>query len=240
VERVREATRALFEDLLEANRLLWIAVEVIGKDRDELRQELSALNREDARFQAQQEHVLEMLTAMQREYRKFEQQFVEVERQNASLSTLYAAGYSLHASLARADVLAATQEIVVNLVGSEQFAIVDASEAFVPLALFGIRADRLHGITNKSGIVARAAEERRPLALPAGVPADATGVRVCVPLCVGREIVAFILIFGFLPQKPQLTPIDHELFLLLGSQAGIALHCANLHEAHRSNGAAAE
>jgi hypothetical protein len=240
VERVREATRSLIEDLLEANRRLWIAIEVVGKDRDELRREISSFNRQDERFQAQQQQVFEMLAAMQREYKKFELQFVEVERQNSSLATLYAAGYSLHASLARADVLAATQEVVINLVGSEQFAIVDASEELEPLALFGLGTSRLDGVTRKSGIVARAAAERRPLALPSGVPADSTGVRVCVPLCVGDEIVAFILIFGFLPQKSELTSLDYELFSLLGTQAGTALHCANLHEARRSNGAAAE
>jgi regulator of replication initiation timing len=240
VERVREATRTLIEDLLEANRRLWLAVEVVGQDRDELRKKLSTLKTDDARWQAEQEHVLELLTATQHEYRKFEAQFIEIERQNSNLATLYAAGYSLHSSVRREDVLAAAQEVVINLIGSEQFAIVDASDELAPLALFGVRPDRLRGITRKTGIVSRASAEGRPLALPNGVPADSSGVRVCIPLSVGDERIGFVLIFGFLPQKSDITPLDYELFSLIGTQAATALYCANLHEARLSSGRAAE
>jgi hypothetical protein len=31
-----------------------------------------------------------------------------------------------------------------------------------------------------------------------------------------------------LPQKPALVSVDRELFALLGSHAGLALHCAKL------------
>jgi hypothetical protein len=69
------------------------------------------------------------------------------------------------------------QEIVINLIGSEQFAIVSGDEQLTPQALFGVRAQELLGVTGESGIIGRAKSERRPLALLRGMPADATRVR---------------------------------------------------------------
>jgi len=231
VERVREATRALFEDLLEANRRLCTALAVIGSDREAASPEIGDLDQHSERWRAEQASVLSMLEAADRESKNFEEQFHEIERQNSNLATLYAAGHALHASLEREAVLNAIQEIVINLVGSEQLAIVDASESLLPHALFGVTADRLRGLTPRSGIIGRAAAEGRPLALPRGAPSDQTGVRVCVPLVVGGETCAFVLIFGFLPHKGELAPVDYELFSLVGSQAATALCAAELYAA---------
>jgi hypothetical protein len=61
-------------------------------------------------------------------------------------------------------------------------------------------------------------------------------VRVCVPLVAAGEIRAFVLIFGFLPQKGELLPLDHELFALVASQAATALHAAELFAAKGASG----
>jgi hypothetical protein len=228
VERVREATRSLFEDLLEANRRLCLAVAVLSEDRESAKGEVDELTARSVHWRAEQQSVLEMLEAADRESKNFEDQFVEIERQNSNLATLYAAGHVLHSSLERDSVLAAIQEIVINLVGSEQFAIVEANEQLTPLACFGVTQAKLAGLSPRSGIIGRAQAEGRPLVLPGGVPADATGVRVCVPLVVGQETRGFVLIFGFLPQKSELLPVDHELFALVGGQAAVALYAAEL------------
>jgi hypothetical protein len=105
---------------------------------------------------------------------------------------------------------------------------VRADETLSPHALFGVEERRLNGFTPRTGIIGRAANEGRPLALPGGMPADATGVRVCVPLVAAGETRGFVLIFGFLPQKGEIMPLDHELFALVGSQAATALHASEL------------
>ena len=132
---------------------------------------------------------------------------------------------SADASVDRAAVLSGIQEIVINLVGSEEFAIVAADEALTPYALFGVQAQALAGLTPRAGIIGRAAVEQRPLALMRSMPADATGVRVCIPLQLGEMTHGFVLIFSFLPQKEDLLPLDYELFSLVASQAAAAL-CA--------------
>jgi hypothetical protein len=227
VERVREATRALFEDLLEANRRLGLAISVLGKERDlASREDLNELNKRSERWRAEQQGVLELLETIDVEHRRFEEQFQEIERQNSNLASLYAAGHALHASVDRAAVLSGIQEIVINLVGSEEFAIVAADEALTPYALFGMQPQHLAGLTPRSGIIGRAATEQRPLALMLRMPADPTGVRVCIPLQIGERTHGFVLIFSFLPHKEELQPLDYELFSLVASQAAAALIAA--------------
>lgn len=229
VERVREATRALFEDLLDANRRLCLTIAVLGEGRDApARQHLHDLSQHSERWQAEQRSVLELLEAADQESTRFEEQFNDVERQNSNLATLYAAGHALHASLDRDAVLGAIQEIVINLIGSELFAIVSADETLTPLSLFGVRPAALSGLTLRSGIIGRSHAEGRPLALLRSMPSDSTGVRVCIPLVLSDQTHGFVLIFGFLPQKEELSPLDYELFSLVGSQAATALCAAEL------------
>jgi hypothetical protein len=224
VERVREATRSLFEDLLEQNRRLSLSLAMLGQGRESAPPAFGELER----WRVEQQSLLELLEAVDRETHKFEEQVADVERQNSNLAMLYAAGHALHASLEREQVLAAIQEIVINLVGSEQFAIVRADDRLTPLSLFGVVPSRLEGLSPRSGVIGRALAEGRPLVLPRAVPGDATGVRVCVPLVAAGETRAFVLIFGFLPHKGELVPVDHELFALVGSQAATALQAAEL------------
>ena len=230
VERVREATRSLFEDLLQANRRLCLAIAVLGSDRAES-EELREIDRRNKRWLAEKQNLLELLEAVERESRTFEAQFVEVERQNSNLATLFAAGHALHSSVEPERVLQAIEEVVINLIGSEEFAIVRNSAELEPRRLFGVTPERLSGLSLESGIIARALADAQPLALPRGVPVDSAGVRVCIPLCTAGSTVGFVLIFGFLPQKSELLPIDHELFSLVGSQAANALYAADLHAA---------
>jgi hypothetical protein len=228
VDRVREATRALFEDLLDSNRRLGLTIAVLGKERDAAsREDVNELNKRSERWRSEQESVLEMLSTIDRDYKRFEEQFHDVERQNANLATLYAASHALHTSFGREAVLTAVQEIVINLMGSEEFAIVSADERLTPLALFGTKADRLLPLRRDAGIIAKAHAERRTLALPRAMPVDTTGVRVCIPLTLGDAVHGFVLIFGFLPQKDDLSPLDYELFSLVGSQAAAALQASS-------------
>jgi hypothetical protein len=216
VERIREVTRSLFEDLLEANRRLGLTVAVMSSERDlASREDLNDLNKRSERWRSEQQSVLTLLEGIEREQKRFQEQFCAVELQNANLATLYAAGHALHTSSSREAALAAMQEIVINLVGSEQFAIVSGDEQLTPQALFGVRAQELLGLTGESGIIGRAKSERRPLAL--------LRVRACIPLRLAERTWGFVLIFGFLPQKDELSSLDHELFSLIGTQAAAAL-----------------
>ena len=60
---------------------------------------------------------------MQSENQEFAESYVSMQEKQATLSSLYAASYELHASLELPAVLNSLQEIIINLLGSESFGI---------------------------------------------------------------------------------------------------------------------
>jgi GAF domain-containing protein len=163
--------------------------------------------------------------------RRHEERFAEVEQQNANLAALYAASYQLHTPR-RAEVLRAIHEIVINLIGSEELAVLDigAGGELRLLSHMGVDPDALGAIRTDLGVIARALAAGGPVARTADQPLDPHGVTACVPLLVDGRRIGLILVFGLLPQKPRLEPFDHELLGLLATHAATALYCSELHE----------
>ena len=224
----------MLEDLLEANRRLCLAIAVLSHDHEDTTQTIQDIDKRSLRWREEQARLLELLEAADRETRAFEEQVAEVEEQNSNLATLYAAVSALHSSLELRTVVTGIEEIVTNLIGSEQFAIVRSDETLTPWSLFGVTLTQLRDLSPRAGIIGRAASECRPLVMPGGMPVDPTGVRVCVPLIADGQTLGFLLIFGFLPQKTEIQTLDHELFALVGSQAAAALHSAELSTKHQA------
>jgi len=205
VDRVRENTRRYIEDLL--------------RDNERLREEVDRAQREHARLR-------DLLGAAERETRSFEDRYAEIEQQNANLASLYAASYQLHATVDRDQVLAAIQEIVINLIGSEELAILAVEGAALrPMAAFGMSSARLELLRPDAGAIARALSDGRPV-----IGEAAEDMTACIPLSVGGKPFAAVAIFRLLPQKPALQSVDLELFDLLATHAANALYCAELHE----------
>jgi uncharacterized protein YoxC len=151
-----------------------------------------------------------------------------IEEQNSNLANLYVASYQLHASVEREAVLTAIQEIVINLVGSEQLAIYErGSEGEFRLASsFGL---------DDAGVTARVTGEYAVEKLGEGHifedPSRRQPLTAFVPLQIGERVAGAILIFRLLEHKPSLEQVDHELFDLLAVHASTALYCASLHAA---------
>ncbi len=166
------------------------------------------------------------------ENRRYAERFAEIERQHASLANLYVAAYRLTSTLDRESLLVAIQEIVVNLIGSEEHGV------------YELHGDTLH-LIGHFGTIARE-HERVPLTEPiigaavarseTVVPNGEGGVIACVPLLVDGAPVGAIAVFRLLEHKPALEPLDHELFELLATHAGTALYASRLHEAATREG----
>ena len=193
-----------------------------------LQEKLLSLREELDRREQEQSDLKRRLAEIEAENRQYSSQYLEVEHQNNNLANLYVASYQLHGTMDREEVVAAIQEIVINLIGSEEFAIVGADEQLTPYALFGVKPHELAGLSPEMGIIKQARTEQRTLALMRGMPTDSTRVRVCIPLQVGETTHGYVLIFNFLPQKEDLQPLDHELFSLVGTQAAAALFASEL------------
>jgi hypothetical protein len=202
VDQVRANTRKYIRELLDEQAQL-------RRELDELRADLARRERQEAQV------------------RRFEEQFSDVERQNSNLAALYAASYQLHTPR-RAEVLAAIHEIVINLIGCEELAVLGLGRGGELRALSQMGCDplRLAALRSDDGVLGRALE----LAMPVTDGPDGRGVTVGVPLVVGGRRIGAIVMFRLLPQKPQLEPFDHELLMLLATHAATALYCSELHE----------
>jgi hypothetical protein len=211
----RDAARKAFgRTLLELSDRDKTAVALVAQCAD-LDQRCAALRKENASLQG---HCLEL------------------DQQITQLIYLHVATSQLHGTFDRAAVLTAIREIVINLIGSEELGIwgLDEKAGALPLIdSFGLDRETWRSVPLDAGVIGLAALTGEPFVVgrtagpavqPASVERDLTA---CIPLKLGSNVVAVLGIFGLLPQKPGLEPLDFELFELLASHGAEALVRSN-------------
>jgi hypothetical protein len=178
------------------------------------------------------------LADIEGESRRFSEQYVEVERQNSNLANVYVASYQLHGTLERDEVLRVIHEILANLVGCEETAVLELSDDGAALQLAssnGIDPERCRTVPLGTGAIGRAALSGE-LYVAGGHDSSAADpdLTACIPLKLDGRVSGAIAVFKLLPQKPALEAIDHELFDLLATHAAVALYCTTLHARRKS------
>jgi GAF domain-containing protein len=160
--------------------------------------------------------------------------YVEVENDLADLANLYVAGDQLHSTLDLARVTAHIKELLEQLVGARSHAVYFLDEQkneLVAIAARGVDRDRLAPVPVRASEPPEAGArsiEQAFLTKSAvfETNADDTGLErpaACVPLVLDGRAVGVIVVFSLLAQKTSLTPLDHELFRMLGAHAATAL-----------------
>jgi GAF domain-containing protein len=207
-------------------------LEKIASDNREYVQALLDENERLGKLVAELDSALNTTRAeLESRNRDFAERYLEVEQQNTNLANLYVASYQLNGTLDRERVVAAIQEIVINLIGSEEVGIWELDEDLSALWLvgsFGINEREWAGVPLGSGVIGTVAStgERfvisEMLVQPSGREEHLTA---CIPLKLDDKVVGAIGIFRLLEQKPALESVDFELFDLLGSHAASALFC---------------
>jgi GAF domain-containing protein len=158
----------------------------------------------------------------------------DLHERNTDLVRLTVAGQRLASSVQRDEILSTIEEIVVDLIGSEELAIFELPEVDGD-------ADSLH-LVHIRGIAAnipRLAPAAGPIRYALGVGqtlvarsrrrgADDVdgGLTAAIPLKLDGHVTGAIAIFGLVEHKDALAPVDHELFEVLSRQAAMALHSA--------------
>jgi hypothetical protein len=150
--------------------------------------------------------------------------------QNETTAALYTASFGLHAEPTREAVLTAIHDIIVNLVGSEEFAILERDARTGETLLI-----RAVGVDWRQVEYDASVDQHVKATLHRGevhvrssastVPGELTA---CIPLRMDDRIIGAVAVFGLLQQKPALKPVDHEIFGLLEAQAGTALYLSSL------------
>jgi hypothetical protein len=219
VRRVQQNTQEYLRDLIAENASLCALIHSLEGELDRERKDRLRIE--------------ERIAAIDAERRSYRERYLEVEAQNANVSNLYVATLRVHGSIGRSDVLAAIHEIVINLVGCEELAVLEMNSEGSALSVsssFGIDPSPYRRVPLGAGILGTCAVTGRTYVAGespaiAGLPHDAH-LTACVPLMVEGVVTGVIAIFRLLDHKPNLERIDHELFGLLGTHAAMALYCA--------------
>lgn len=154
-------------------------------------------------------------------------ELVLIEAQLTHFTGLFAVLCQLHEAGTREEVLQAIQEIVVNLVGSEEVAILELGPAgeLAVARLSGVDLAEVGGALRSTGPFAEAARSEHVLTAPdrrlEGIAASP--VTAVVPLRAGGAQVGAVVVFRMLGHKPLLRPRDLELLDLLQLHAAVAL-----------------
>lgn len=169
------------------------------------------------------------------ENKDFASKYVEVEEQNNALANLYVASYQLHSTLDFKEVLRIVLEIIINLIGSEVFAIFlidEKTHEVVPVAAEGIAPEAVPKYRIGGGIIGTVAKEGESYFSPdingGGDVAQGNPI-VCIPLKIKEHVIGVIAIFSLLEQKEGFSNIDYELFHLLAGHAATAIFSAKLY-----------
>jgi len=239
VHKVREQTRKYVHDLNEENGMLRQKVEVLECDKHILEARLEGADAELSQERSERRKLYSRMEAMEQLNASSAEEYAIVETQNNHLASLYTATYSLHGTLDREELLCVIQEIVLNLIGSEEFGIfeLDRDGALQLVASTGLEGASYENLSPEDGIIGhtvRTGSQYLPgqdatEIVPASYESELTA---CVPLRVGDQTTGAIAVFRLLAQKRGLEPVDYELFDLLGNQAAVALYAASLHVRH--------
>lgn len=230
---VHRDTRRHAQDQQQEVEALRGRVISLEAEKARLLAQLQAVRLETDRLGHEQASLERCLAEVRGESVRFARAFVEVERQNANLANLYVASDQLHGTLDRGRVLEVIQEILANLVGSEETAVFERDEAGGALRLVssnGIEREAFAHVACGEGVIGRVVATGETWIAGEGGAAGGRdeALTACVPLRLEDRVTGAIAIFRLLPQKNGLEACDRELFDLLATHAAVALYCAGL------------
>ncbi|HXH91420.1 MAG TPA: GAF domain-containing protein [Thermoanaerobaculia bacterium] len=205
----------------------------------------AGVDEEVQRLRAEVQHLTEENRRIARRFKEVEEEnkdfanrYIEVEEQNNNLANLYVASYQLHSTLDFREVIQIVQEIVINLIGAESFAILLLDEKTNELKTIASEGeDVMPGIETIStrlgdgimGGVARTGESYY-------INQDMEGGKVtlekplaAVPLKIKEHVIGLVVIYKLLQQKDSFSAVDYELFSLLAAHAATAIFSSKLY-----------
>jgi hypothetical protein len=198
----------------------------VDLEKKRLAAELALAHEAVAHANEERERLRARLLELETENQRMCDDYVAVQEKSTDLAQLYVALERIHGGLSRADTLAALQEIVINVIGSEELAIFERDgDALALVQSFGIDPEPWRRLRAPRGAIARAAAGQLYVAGREGPPEPGDeDLTACIPLRVGDAVAGVIAIFRLLGHKPVLGEADHAVFELLTTHAGLALH----------------
>jgi transcriptional regulator with GAF, ATPase, and Fis domain len=173
---------------------------------------------------------------VEEENKDFANRYVEVEAENNNLANLYVASYQLHSTLDFSESLKIILEIVMNLIGAEEFSIMMLDEKTNELTIVaneGMGNEQRASIKLGEGTIGKACKSGESY-YREGDPTDLSGIDythplVCIPLKIKEHVIGVISIYKLLVQKQAFSNVDYEMFTMLAGHAATALFSSKLY-----------
>jgi len=180
--------------------------------------------------------LIERYRQVEEENKDFAHRYVEVEAENNNLANLYVASYQLHSTLDFNESLKIILEIVMNLIGAEEFSIMMLDEKTNELTIVaqeGMGPEARSSIKLGEGVIGEASKAGEAFYRD-GDPTDLSGVDylhplVVIPLKIKEHVIGVIVIYKLLVQKQSFSNVDYELFSMLAGHAATALFSSKLY-----------
>jgi transcriptional regulator with GAF, ATPase, and Fis domain len=192
-----------------------------------LKERISELEREKADILGRKEQI-------EKENQDFAERYVEVETENNNLANLYIASYQLHSTLDFREVLQIITEIIINLIGAEEFAIMlldEKTNELTAVASEGISREEIPPVRHGKGIIGEVAKtgENHFVDDISSYERDFLSPMVCIPLKIKEHVIGVIVIYKLLIQKQTFAELDYELFTLLAGHSATAIFSSKLY-----------
>lgn len=196
--------------------------------------EVAALRQRILELEQEKQEIHERIKQVEAENLDFANRYVEIEAENNQLANLYIASYQLHSTLDFREVLQVISEIIINLIGAEQFAILlleEKSGKLQAVAAEGLDLDELPGGTIGKGVIGEAAASGKNYFVEdiESYQFNLESPLVAIPLKIKEQGIGVVVIYRLLVQKHRFAEVDYELFTLLAGHAATAIFSSNLY-----------
>jgi len=226
------------EELLRENQRLRFRLAAMETEHGS-REEVDRLRAEIQQLTDENRRIAMRFKEVEEENKDFAHRYIEIEEQNNNLANLYVASYQLHSTLDFREVITIVQEIVINLIGAESFAILLLDEKTNELkAIASEGEDVMPGVDTVSarlgdGILGQVAKTGESYYINQDVEGSGTIALdrplAAVPLKIKEHVIGLIVIYRLLQQKDSFSAVDYELFSLLAAHAATAIFSSKLY-----------
>lgn len=177
----------------------------------------------------------ERLAKQEKENRELAAMYLRLEEQCEALTNVYVVSYRLQGTLDGSEVMRIVKDVLIELVGAEEFAILMFDDEKGQLNLIESEGaeDRIPGgvLPAGEGIVGQVTTSGQSLFFEPETRTDRETALplAAIPLRMDEGCVGVVVIYKLLTQKQGLTSVDHQLLELLATHAATAFVTAQIY-----------
>ncbi len=196
--------------------------------------DLVKLQRRLEEMEQEKVEILGRIKQVEAENMDFANRYIEIENENNMLANLYIASYQLHSTLDFKEVLQIITEIIINLIGAEEFGVLlldEKTNKLQAVASEGLTLSDFPVVGLGQGIIGQMAKTGENYFVEdlENYRKDMQHPMVCIPLKIKERVIGVVAIYTLLEQKTRFADVDYELFTLLAGHAATAIFSSKLY-----------